>query len=404
MAEFSVKTNAVRTTADAEERLRRELDNIQQSIREVSRGLVIKTSAAAGIKSRLGSLAGRVESQRESMGSMKNALERVAGLYEETERNICGYTEGGVKTAESQTAKAGETGSSFLADLANLIRNAAGKVGEIIGGLFSPIITGWSKLFKNMADIIITVGNGTVTDNQPAAAWNTEKVNEIASVIMGSIPGFVAGGNTTAGGTATGSTASSTAPRYNQPEYTQKDLAPNANGIYGPYVYWRNGGLGSVAYWNEPGQLSCTYYTLRKLNERGLSYPCTGGPGNGNQWYNNFDFESGLPNYRGNNALNELAGSLTLPQANIVVSFENDPNGWGCGHVLLIDEIYRDGSGTVRVKYSDMFYNEPGVGTKYITDLNGSNPQIDRPLAEFQSYYNNGWGNVSGAAVIGAGK
>lgn len=100
MAEFTVKTSAVKTVADAEERLWRELDDIQQTVRWVYGSMVIKSVGLARIKRRLGSLAGCVESQKNSMGSMKNALERTTGLYEETERNICEYSEGGIEKNE----------------------------------------------------------------------------------------------------------------------------------------------------------------------------------------------------------------------------------------------------------------------------------------------------------------
>ena len=398
MAEFTVNTNAVKTTADAEERLRKELADIQQMVRQISGSLVIKTAASASIKMRLNGLAGRVGNHQNSMRSMKNALERAANLYEEAERNICRYTEDGVKTAETKTLK---TGSSFWNDLTDLFGKITGKIGEIVQDLFSSITTAWSNLVSVVEGII---GKGDVTDSQPTAAW----------VSLTALPLKGAAGTVTAGG-ATDSIVSSItasgAPKYNQPDYTQKDLAPDTNGIYGPYVYHRDGSLGRVCEWNIEGQqLSCTYYTLRKLNERGLSYPCTGGPGNGSQWYTNFDRESGLPNYDGNNALVDLANNLTLPQENIVVSFAGGPAltlGDGTkiipGHVLLIDEIYRDGNGNVKVKYSDMFYSEPGMGTKYITSLNGKNPQVEKTLEDFMSSYNKSNGNINGVAVIGAG-
>lgn len=402
MAEFSVKTNMVRETADAHERLLKELDHIQQSVQKISGSLVIKTVAAAGIKNRLGSLAGRIEDQKAGMRGMKNALDRVAWLYEEAEKNICGYTEGETKTSNLQTSRSEEAGSSFWSGLTNLFEEIAGNIGKILAGLFSPITTIWSKLASYVEGII---GKGDVTNSQPSVTWNTEEVSGIAAVIKGTSYSANAAATDGAAGekakasgdTSTSSTTASGATRYKQPEYTQKNLAPDANGIYGPFVYHRDGSLGRVYEWNtrEGKDLSCTYYTLRKLNEQGLSYPCVGGPGNGSKWYANFDHESGLPNYGGNDALREVANNLTLPQENIIVSFDNDPSGKGWGHVLLIDEIYKNGDGIVSVRYRDNYPN--------ITTLNGNNPPQNKTLEDFMSYYNKYNGNMNGAVVIGAG-
>lgn len=97
MAEFSVKTNTVKEAANVQGSLLNELEQIQQSVRKISGSLDIKTAAATGIKNRLNGLVGRMEAQKAGMRSMKNALDTVAQLYEETERNICGYAEGEIK-------------------------------------------------------------------------------------------------------------------------------------------------------------------------------------------------------------------------------------------------------------------------------------------------------------------
>lgn len=188
MAEFSVKTNTVREAADAQEKLLRELDDIQQSVRKISGSLGIKAAATASIKTRLGSLAGRIEDQKAGMMSMKDALDRVASLYEETERNICGYAEGEIKASKSQTA---ETGSSFWSYLENLI-------GKIVEGLFSAITAIWSNLVSFIEGMI---GKGDVTDSQPSVTWNTEVVSGIVAAIQGASDTTVVGNATTGGNT-----------------------------------------------------------------------------------------------------------------------------------------------------------------------------------------------------------
>lgn len=184
---------------------------------------------------------------------------------------------------------------------------------------------------------------------------------------------------------------------YNIPEYARKNVEPDANGIYSTYVWYENGDHGEVCDRNYGGELSCTYYTLRKLNERGVSYPCVAGPGDGCNWYANFDTSTELPRYSGNNALYDLANGQ-LPQENIVVSFESnpsdDPKEKACGHVMLIDRIEKDDNGEVRITYSD---NYP-----HITTLNGSNPPQTKTIEQFMSYYNRLHENINGVVVIGA--
>lgn len=174
------------------------------------------------------------------------------------------------------------------------------------------------------------------------------------------------------------------------PSYAFEYTEPDANGIYSTKVKHRDGTSGGVCERNVSGEISCTYYTLRRLKERGMSFPCVDGPGNGGQWYGNFDFESGLPAYGGVNALRDMVSSMSLPQNNVVVSFDQ-PSPYG--HVMLIDEIYREADGTVKIVSSDMWPD--------ITTLNGSNPPTTRTIDEFYSWYNRYNGNMVGLCVLG---
>ena len=158
-----------------------------------------------------------------------------------------------------------------------------------------------------------------------------------------------------------------------------------------------NGKTGRICTWNRPGELSCTYYTLRKLNERGLSFPCVSGPGNGRDWYYNFDTASGAPSFGGANALNDLANNLSLPQENIVVSFESNTSIdlKHCGHVMLIDKMYKDSNGNTIVEWSD---NWPSI-----SNVNGYNPTKTATLEQFKNQYRQYNGNPVGVVVVGAG-
>lgn len=217
------------------------------------------------------------------------------------------------------------------------------------------------------------------------------------------VSGTVSGGNSQSSGTTV---SKSGAPIYQLPDYALQGLYPNANGIWRNVVVHRDGSQGAVYYFNDGSSvndttgndLSCTYYTLRKLNQRGLSYPCTGGPGNGADWYKNFDKKSGLPHYSGADALTKLIDNLTLPQENIVVSYASNSSSKAylktCGHVMLIDRIYRDENGVVYIESSD---NWPDI-----SNVNGSNPVKKRTFNEYMNYYSKYNGNINGVAVIGA--
>ena len=231
------------------------------------------------------------------------------------------------------------------------------------------------------------------------AVTNYQQADMAAAAAYG-ISGTSGGTSSTNGGTSSsgnsGGTGTSTtggngngAPRYPLPDYVTRDVGPYENGIYGPYIYHRDGTLGRVKEWNDEGmtQLSCTYYTLRKLNERGISFPCIGGPGHGGAWMNYFDTESGLPySMAGDNSLNELFGNNSLPQDNIVVSCSGNTE-WG--HVFLIDHVYTDENGQVWCEFSD--------NTPNISSLNGSNPVQRITLEELNNRY-----NIRGAAILGA--
>lgn len=217
----------------------------------------------------------------------------------------------------------------------------------------------------------------------------------VATGVAGAVTGAGGGKNNAAPANPTGAGNNSTAISGRIPGYALEGNEPDANGIYGSYVRHKDGSFGKVCEWNRTGQLSCTYYTLRKLNERGISFPCVAGPGNGANWYNNFDFETGLPTYGGSNALRDLADTMSLPQNNIVVSFDRPLSDQGTvlGHVMLIDEIYRDANGTIQIVSSDMYPD--------IASLNGTNPQVTRTIDEFYSYYNKYNGNMVGLCVLG---
>ncbi len=151
-----------------------------------------------------------------------------------------------------------------------------------------------------------------------------------------------------------------------------------------------DGSVGSVYEYNKTGQLSCTYYTLRRLKERGLGFPFkTAGNASGGYWYGNCTDD--VPKYGGTNCFDDLVASQELPVKNVVVSFP-EPSPWG--HVVLIDEISRDANGTVQITYSDMWPD--------IADLNGTNKTEVRTIEGFKQRYLPYNGAVTGCVIVGS--
>ena len=100
MAQFSVKPEGAKVTADEESKLIRELDNFENEIRVISNQLGFQVAAKANIRNRLNNTANRVAAHRSSMSNMYSALQNVVNAYNRTENIITGNTN--VKNAKIQ--------------------------------------------------------------------------------------------------------------------------------------------------------------------------------------------------------------------------------------------------------------------------------------------------------------
>lgn len=311
MAEFSVKTNAVRTTVDAEEELKRELENIQQSIRKISGSLAIKTTAVPSLKRRLGRVAGRVEDHRESMGSMKNALEEAMGLYEKTEQNICGYTGGGIRAE----AKIEEKGLSFWDWVAN-------QIGKIVDGLHSFITTVWAELAAFWENII---GNGNVTDEQPTADWADQVVAGTAGEATGSA----------ADGTVDGTTANSSSQLIADLKAREGTVVADINGEN----YYSNKNISYAGgYHNYKGVPQCTWYAYGRFME--VTGIALGSAHNAYTW---LDYN-----------VNDSRVKVTYGGENIqwpAVAVQPPNNYSSVGHVMFIEGVEYNADGTPAYVY-----------------------------------------------------
>ncbi|MBR6253902.1 MAG: hypothetical protein IKR22_00560 [Clostridiales bacterium] len=187
------------------------------------------------------------------------------------------------------------------------------------------------------------------------------------------------------------------AQKFEEADHPTRNLIPDwAKEKFNDSRYYRaeNGSSGYVYYRNGGGEVSCTYYTLHKLKDRGLGFPFKyAGGANGGNWFNNCS--DSAKKYPGNDCLTNIMneyGASGKPVQNIVISMGGNP-----GHVLLIDKMYKDpNSGQIMVEWSDMCY----PFNKIYGDVNTLNPTKNVTLDQFKKYYSWG-GNISGAVLIG---
>lgn len=168
------------------------------------------------------------------------------------------------------------------------------------------------------------------------------------------------------------------------------------------YYKGEDGIVNCVFLRNAGNEISCTYFTMWKLRERNLGFPFkTGqaGEGNGGKWFNNCSIDDKYK-FAGSTCLEDMYGEYgkyggTLN--NVVVSFM-PPSGNSTGHVVLLDEIYKDSEGTIRVKWTDMgypfdqFYDPNEIGDR-------ASNAWDMTLEDFESKYK--MNECVGAVLVG---
>lgn len=90
MGQFSVKTKQARIQADEEQKLMRELESLEESIRSISSNLGFKVASKANIRNRLNQAANQIDAHQRSMSRMRSALIGVLNDYDKTEQKILG--------------------------------------------------------------------------------------------------------------------------------------------------------------------------------------------------------------------------------------------------------------------------------------------------------------------------
>lgn len=180
------------------------------------------------------------------------------------------------------------------------------------------------------------------------------------------------------------------------PDWAKRSF-PISEGYKYPYIA-QNGQAGSVYTRNNDNAVSCTYYTLHRLHERGLGFPFKiPGKAHGGQWYDSA--ADIVPKFPGKNCLIDLFnkyGQNGVPIENIVVSMNSTSS---VGHVVLIDKMYMDpDTNKIMVVWSDMIGTKPFK--RLYGDVNETNKPITRTIEEFQSTFYNSK-NFNGAVLIG---
>ena len=155
--------------------------------------------------------------------------------------------------------------------------------------------------------------------------------------------------------------------------------------------------VGSVSYRNDDGAVSCTYYTLHRLREKGLGFPFRiTGRANGGYWFDNCS--ESAKKYPGNDCLTDIFNDYCTrgkEAKNIVVSM---PSKSPAGHVILIDRMFKKPeTGEIMIEWSDMCY----PFSKIYGDVNTINPSKTVTLAKFRDYYKGWTGDFKGAVLIG---
>ena len=190
------------------------------------------------------------------------------------------------------------------------------------------------------------------------------------------------------------------AQKFEEADHPTRNLIPDfAKETFSNANYYRaeNGQIGSVAYRNNGGEVSCTYYTLHRLRERGLGFPfAVTGRANGGFWFSSCS--DSAKKYAGADCLTNIFneyGASGKPISNIVLSMGGSSTS--AGHVLLIDKMYKDPqTGQIMITWSDMCY----PFKKIYGDVNTQNEPMTVTLDQFKKYYSWG-GNINGAVLIG---
>lgn len=177
------------------------------------------------------------------------------------------------------------------------------------------------------------------------------------------------------------------------------DWAKEYSDIYSESFQTADRGTGWIATNNYDGSVACTFYTLRKLRERGLGFPfqSSGVSYNGSEWFGNCTKD--VPKAAGTDAIETLLSGRDSLE-NVVVSFPPSTNTFGCGHVMLIDKVYKDSStGQTMVSFSDNYDYEAG---QVLYDASGTSHISTWTLDKFKNDYIKFHGGITGAVLIGS--
>lgn len=154
MAQFSVKTKNARMQAADEERLVKELGQIEAEISSVGNNLGFRVASQANIRSRINHAAERVEAHKGSMTGMKSALNDILDGYDRTEQQVVDHAQ--VKNTDLQNVQGSQIdfGDIETGIIEKLIKPL---LTSIDGGEYGEYIV---KRLEDIRDFVAKIYNG----------------------------------------------------------------------------------------------------------------------------------------------------------------------------------------------------------------------------------------------------
>lgn len=127
MSEFKVKTQGLKNTADQEEKLQNELQNIYDAVIGQRNSISFKISATGNIRQRLSNVSNGISREQRTLRKMHDNLSKAADLYEKTENKICRTAEDGRVSLLEKLEITNETGikPSMDIDLVDIFKDSS---------------------------------------------------------------------------------------------------------------------------------------------------------------------------------------------------------------------------------------------------------------------------------------
>jgi len=179
MSDFKVKVQNLRSTADEEEQLIKQIQEIHSAVMQEAGRISFKSGASAGIRWRLTRASNQIANERQTLRRMCDRLNKAADQYEKTENTICNVAQDGKVTnwdkirtsywTEGLGKTAAKTGLDVLTSFGSGMGalSVASEIAKVVidGDGFSAtdffnILKGGNSSIKNLNDAISDMADG----------------------------------------------------------------------------------------------------------------------------------------------------------------------------------------------------------------------------------------------------